>query len=198
MAQLYVSGPALCFVGPMNAPIASCTFLGTTAGDVDIETRPVYENVPNSLGGTVPFDRALQGEEAIFTLDLTRWNQGLVNSISDWANAGTALGGGVVAVPGFMLPGEIGTLVMTEGQAICVAVVSPYSAKAVYATMDPGYRFPVCSCEGVTRGKMGTKELHARLSIHAQRFFDIGPTNAFGAGAFTCYDKKVTPIPAIN
>src|SRR5438105_3720161 len=118
MAKPYVTGPCAiyCGIGALYAPI----FLGHSERGVRIRIAPEYEPVHNDLGGRVPIDWLYEGETAIISADLTRFNEAVYELIAARPRTST-LG----SVPGVNVPGDIGTMMITEGFAYPLWLVFP-------------------------------------------------------------------------
>ena len=207
MAQPYVTGPALIYVGVPNNTGGSSRafFLGTAEQSPVIEIRPDYEPVFNDLrGGKKPFDLSFQGEEAFTFADLTRWNENVYAALAARPRGATALalGGalgvvagaaGVAPTRGLNIVGDIGTLQLTEGQNIVVWVVFPYASKAAMAGMPAGYRFPYSVFEGPDLLKpLGTKPRKIHIVFHHMAGYNAS------TGAFLTYDHNTSGLPGIN
>src|SRR5262249_48794198 len=84
-------------------------------------------------------------------------------------------------------PGDMGTLVLTEGQTMRLWLYFPYSQKAAYRPMVPGYKFFAVNLAAHTQLPAGTKPRRVRLVFEAIRFFDSTVVNTYGAGSFILY-----------
>lgn len=188
MAQPFVPGPAPLWVGlgSSEAPI----FLGFTERGVDLDVNPQYAPYLTDLGGGVMTDACYQGALAQISFDLTRWNEETFALMAD--HAGIVPG----SVRGTDLPGEIGTLMAFENAAFPVWCPFPYVAKAAYASMPAGYRFPKCYIERESLPERGAKPAKIRLVMQCLRhlLMTSATQNQFGAGRFTLYDHDMTAI----
>src|SRR5215469_12261507 len=101
MAQLYTTGPAHIYTGPLTAPL----YLGTCEESPDIDLMAVEKEVVNSIGGVgIPFDKAYQGEMGLITAVLNRYNESTYQAMA--ARPRTFQGG----IPGTNTAGDVGSL----------------------------------------------------------------------------------------
>lgn len=196
MAQLYCTGPAHVFIatsiysqgGPQSTGIL---YLGTCEDAPDIQLGPEYEPVRNDISGKKkPFDMQYQGEDALISLDLNRYNEAVYAII---ANRPLRAGG-----RGVDTGIDIGALIATEGGQINVYVQFPFNpAKAAMMNaangpMPPGYRFPFCVPIGPEKLSMGTKPKKVHLLMYAwQAWFPQ-------TQSFLLYDFNMSGLPPIN
>ncbi len=203
MAQLYSSGPCGVWVGcgTAGAPV----FLGHAERTPTISIRPQFTDVFSDLGGqSVPFDKLYSGADAMVSMDLTRFNWGVYQTI---AARSTAPGAGFV-FPGSNFPGEIGTLMVTEGVATGLWLKFPYSAKpsmggtaSVLPTsnaLPAGYHFFSAFLMGPDEITSGTVPNKIRCNWYCARSFSATAGNAYGQGAFILYDFNVNGLPNID
>jgi hypothetical protein len=199
VGQLYVTGPANFFVGVINASPGSALYLGTAEIEPSIEIRPFEEEVFNDLGGNrVAFDTSDQGQDAFIVYELSRWVEPVVQAVVTLPAPGSAVSGSPTNQRGTYPPGGMGTLAMTEGQAITLFIQFPYVAKLAYTLMNPGYRFPVCKLMTEDYSRLGTRARRITLGWHARRTFDTTVSNAYGTGQMVLYDFNVAGLPAIT
>lgn len=194
MAQIYTTGPAHIYTGPIAAP----AYLGTCEESPEIDLIAMEKEVINSLGGVgIPFDSAYQGEIAIITAVLNRYNeavyQGMANRPAGFSRPPT---------PGINTAGDIGSLYLTEGLAFTTWILFTFGANG-YAPqpamnaapngIPPGYRFWATRLLGPNRIRsMGTTPKKLVLTIGALRVFNPA------AQTFTLYDWNVAGLPPIN
>lgn len=197
MAQLWVTGPAHIYFafpngsGGQNTPV----YFGTCEDAPYIEIIPHYEDVRNSIGGTVPFDKSYQGELALIDLDLNRYNEGVYATLAARPRAGA--GGGP---RGTNVAGDVGTLMLTEGFCTGVYVKFDYGAAGaapkqafIGGGMPFGYHFPFCVPAGPDKLKgLGTTPRKTNVMLFALRGFNPATQT------FTLYDNITTALPAIN
>lgn len=89
---------------------------------------------------------------------------------------------------GIDIPGETGTLLVTEGQTFQLAMVFPYSAKLAYqnianGALPGGYIFAAATLESPDDIDPGTQDLTIHMIWHATRTFV--PASANGINTFT-------------
>jgi hypothetical protein len=186
MAQLYSTGPAHWWVSLQNSPLL---YLGTCEKKPKIVVRPSWSPAYNDLGGQkIPFDMSYQGTEGISLLNLTRFNEPVYQLLATRPSASTKIASGI------NVPGDIGTLLLTEGLAWTVYVYFPYAAKLAYKSggMVPGYRFPASYLEGPDEFEPSTDPINRTLIFHHLRAFDPK------TGIFDCYDFLLPTMPPIN
>jgi hypothetical protein len=192
MAQLYCTGPVDLWIG-FN--FESPDFLGHSERGPSFQVRPQYSPVFVDLGGqNVPFDTVYDGEDAMVTVDLTRWNNGLLEIIQDKAG---------LTGPGSDAPGNIGTLMVTEGSAYQLYLHFPYAAKAAFSNqtngaLPAGYRFRAAFLETDDSPDLGTKAKKQHLVFHCLRTFDPSVVNAFGYGELQLFDFEMSGVSTGN
>jgi hypothetical protein len=122
-------------------------------------------------------------------------------ALEDYVRTPAILTGGSASL-GTSIPGDIGTIMVTENACHVLIVTFPYSAKPAYSGQVGGYLFPATILEGNTLRKIGTLARTGRLVWHAIRTLDMTVTNLYGTGAMTCYvpltTVQVASLPAIN
>lgn len=197
MAQPYVTGPAGIWVGLYGGVP---TFLGHCERSPSIQVRPYYSPVFCDLAGQrVPLDMIYDGEEAMVSVDLTRYNESTYAAL-----ASRPIPGRAATTRGTNLPGDIGSLLLLEGFTHELWVTFPYSAKAamggpVSATsggpMPAGYHFHAAYLEGPDDlGPLGTTARRLRLNFHCIRTFT---TDSAGA-SFFLYDHVMSGVAGLT
>jgi hypothetical protein len=147
----------------------------------------------NDLSGQViPFDLLYQGEESFVFLDLTRWNEDIRVSVA----GRIAPGGNPRAGAGTAVLGDYGTMTITEGAAMELWLLFPYSplggpaAKAAMGALGPGYHFlasiPIGPDDHHT---LGTNPYKVLMAFHNLRKFNPS------TGTFTSWDTDFSAIP---
>ena len=144
------------------------------------------------------------GQDALVSCDLIRFNWGVYETIAARSNGP---GAGFV-FPGSTFPGEIGTLMVTEGIATGLWLRWPYSAKpsmggtaSVLPTsnaMPGGYHFYAAFLQGPDDITSGTVPNKVRCNWYCARSFSPTAGNAFGQGSFILYDGNMTGLPNID
>lgn len=196
MAQQFVTGPCDIFVnyGSLGGVVTPPLFLGHSERGPRMQVRPQYSSSYVDIGGQkIPFDSVYDGQDAIVSADLSRWDETVYAAISIKSGASANN-----APAGTDDPGDIGTLMIHEGAAIQVWLRFPHAAKLAYSTMPAGYRFPVCMLQNDDHNELGTKPRKISLVFHCLREFDVSVTNAFGAGRFVLFDHDMSGLPPIN
>ena len=191
MATTMATGPAHVFlgIGANGAPL----YLGTTEHTPRIRVRPGWSPVFNDIaGGVIPYDMVYEGEEAFISGDWNRYNEQTL-SIMQARPRHNATG----SVRGVNIAGDIGTLMLTEGQAYAMYLYFPYSSKPAYvaAGMPAGYHFYAVFLEGPDdMDRLGTIDRINRLQWHALRVFN----SSIPTLPLTLYDLVLPPMPQIN
>lgn len=197
MAIVHVTGPAHVFIGlPQGFGAVSKTvvYLGTTQDTPRIVLRPASEEVMNALSGCkVPFDLIDQSEEAFIGLDLSRFNQGVIDDVR--ARSTLSNSQSVANNQGKRKPGDIGTLAITENADMIVYVTHPYSGKPVFAAngMQAGNRF--LHCVPIGPDDLGPLSTRARLE---HLMFRAIPGYDPVTGDLNLYDHVMDGLPPVN
>jgi len=199
MAQAYVTGPVGLFVGfrnPGSSSIATIEFLGTGETAPDIEENLEHEPVMNDVWGSkLPMDRLHEGSEAVVSVVLTWWRETTVRRVMalPYRN-GSVRGVNVVrgAANGY---GDVGSAILTEGLAISLWCLFPYSAKTAYQNanngkMPQGQRFPYSMLVGKPVRKTGTKANKMQLTFQAMR--------GVVGNNLLLYDEDVSAVENLN
>ncbi len=186
MAQPYSTGPAHIFigVGPGGAPI----YLGTCEGAPRIEHRAALEPVMNDISGPrVPFDKMWVGEEAMVSVDMTRWNEPVrALALSRWQRGG-------VIPRGTENTFARGTLLITEGMAFGLWVLFPNSIfNPAMATLPNGYRYPAAWVETPESLEPGVRPYKTRMVFSALGVYTPA------VGGFLLYDGNMAGLPPTN
>jgi hypothetical protein len=188
MAQPYVTGACSVWagIGAGSAPV----FVGHAEQGMSIDIRAGWEPVMNDLAGTkVPFDMSYQGEEAILSGTLTRWNEAVVAAMAARWNAQASFLGGPQR--GSENTFARGTLMLTEGAAFPIWLNFPLSSIAAFATLPDGYRFAAGFLESPDRLEPGTRPYKIQMIWHCLAVFT--PSN----GSFLLYDHDMSAVAAL-
>lgn len=157
MSKIFTTGPALMFLS-YGEPM----YLGTAESPPDIDLIGGFEPVFNDLGGTVlPMDRIYEGEEAIISFVLNKYNQPALDIIQ------AVVGGKTMGRDTF---GDIGTIIGQEDRTFGFGMVFPYAAKPIYSDMPAGYNFFSCFRIGPQGVRPGTRAKSHNLILRAQRY----------------------------
>lgn len=202
MATFYSTGPVLVWVGPQIRKPTSYTqlgtqpfsFLGTAEQTPQAEIRRQYHPAYNDMSGAVPFDLNFLGEDAIFAVDLTRWDErvyGILASAPQQMGNIPAAGG--VAVRGsYHAFNGMGILQAHEGNTITLYVVFPYgfpsaapNAAGRAFSMPVGYRFHGGSLINDKHHQMGSKYKKLHLTMQ------FAPVYDYSDNYFVLYDHNV-------
>lgn len=199
--QLWSTGPALIYAGPITVSAGGVLFVGTCKVKPVIEVDFLFKPVSADVGGDAPLDRMYVGKRGQLRLDLNRFSYPVVQALCNVPNTALALANVPnPGSPGVDNPGDVGTLVVTEQQTYVLYVVFPYYLKPAYGGgqptgMVPGYRFPFCSTNKESIHP-GTDEHHKTLIVDATRgMINPGFTNVYGSGQMMLYDYGVQGLP---
>lgn len=176
-AQLYSTGPAHVYVAlpviSLGAPTGLKTpiYFGTAKISPQIELRAEWEPVFNDLGGKVAFDTAFMGEEALTSIEFTRWVEPVYAQLANRPTPGGGIAGGIRGLTG---PLDVGSLMLTEGLNFGLYIIFPFArAKRAYATLPRGYFFPGTFLMGPDKhNQMGTHPKELFLLFHSLRLFN--------------------------
>jgi len=182
------TGPCDLWISRGSIPGATPNFLGHAEDGFTIRWIREYDRHMNDLAGTkIAYDRSYQGREAVLTGVLTRL---------DWA---VLLAAEPTATFGVDLPGDRGTLVMTESQGAIVWLRFPFAAKfAAVPGLVPGVRFPVCTISEESWRDLKPGAVAVPITLEAQSLFDptVVSSAGLGWGAWTLCDFDMTALPA--
>ena len=205
MASLWATGPAFIYAAPPTYSIGSALFVGTCEQKPTFDVDFLFAPLMNDVAGDESMDEMYVGQRGTGSFSFGRFNYNVAEALAN-ANPAAALavaaGGGVSARGGLSVPGDIGSLMLTEGRNFVLYVVFPYYVKPAMgagapAGMVPGYRFPGCMVSKHSP-KMGTQPHSKTMIVNMKRIFDPTVTNAYGYGGFLLYDYSIAGLPAPN
>lgn len=184
MPQPYTRGPVLIYagVGGSSGPL----YLGTGERAPRVSRLREFEPVMNDLAGTrVPFDMLAEGQQALITVKLTRWDDAVLQAVE--ARSSAAPAGGIAG------PGSTGALMIAEGWAFPLWLLYSYgpqgpAAKAAMGTLRPGFHFFATWLEGPQDGEGGTDPATELLVFHA--------IEVYTGGTMSLYDYNLAGLPA--
>lgn len=183
MAQPYSTGAVLAYV---TFPGGTTAFVGTGKRYPRLRVRREWEPVYNDISGKVPLDVAYEGQESLVSITFTRWNAAPLRACMSMPNA--------AGIPGANTFGDMGSLMVQERLGLGLSLVFPYSAKAAYATQEPGWRFPVGGTylEGPDEHEpMGTTPREITVMFHSIPQYDAS------LGRFILFDFNVAGLPIV-
>ncbi len=201
--QLWSTGPALIYIGTPGDSAGTAGFVGTCETKPQIDIDFLFKPVMNDLGGDVSMDEMFVGMQGMVTIDLNKFNYFVAEALATLPNTAGALNGTAGVVSGRNDPGDIGSLMFTEGLGFVLFILFPYAIKAAYgggngpptgAGMVRGYRFPACKVNKQSIAS-GTTPHNKRFIIDCKRSFDPTVVNTYGAGRFILYDSAVAGLP---
>ena len=194
MAQPFVTGAASIFVGrgsdvlgtaetAVHSPI-SPILLGTAERSPQVLVRPSWSPVFNDISGpNVPLDLGFVGAEGFVISNLTRWNEAGYQLLASYPSYNS--------VRGFWGVDDVGTLQLTEEDALTVWILFPYSIYPAYSTMPAGYRFPGAIPYGPEdMNQLGTQARRLGILFHCLPAFD--------GTKFTLYDNDMSAVSGLS
>ncbi len=202
MATFYSTGPVLVWVGPQvrnptpytPAGPAGIKFLGTAEQTPQGEIRRQFQPAYNDLSGAVPFDLNFLGEDAVFAIDLTRWNESVYGVISSapQQTGSVPTPGGIPVRGEYSAINGMGSLNAHDGNSITVYVVFPYgfptaapNAPGRAFGMPVGYRFHGGALINDKLHQMGSKYRKLHLT------FQFAPVFQYDTNTLRLYDHIV-------
>jgi hypothetical protein len=200
-AQPYITGPADVFVGLTptgSAPVSGggsvvslpCQFLGNAEQSPDISIRPEFEDLHVTISGTrIPLDRSFQGESAVVSVAMPRYDEAVYAAIADRVRCGLPRG----SYPATAL----GTLMIFEAAATQLWIRFRYghgnTAKGAMTAggMPAGYHFFGAILQGPDELKqLNTKN---RLTVLTWQCLPV----LVGAN-WKCYDHDMSAVGAVS
>lgn len=196
MAQLYSTGPVsvYCGIGSGGTPL----FLGHGQRAPKISITAEFRDVECDLGGAVSFDTMYGGERGRVSVLLSRYNETVLTIIQDKAIAAAG------AVRGTDDPGEIGSLMVSEGLTYGLWLNFPYNTKAFNSNaangaIPAGYHFFAAYLRGPDDIEVGsTTPKMVQCNFDCLRTFNPAISNAFGQGRLALYDHVMGVLPVID
>jgi hypothetical protein len=172
MAQLWTTGPAFLYVGINGLTNRGPVFVGTDEDGPTIEIGPRYQEVKNDIGGDEAMDDSYQGRSATIDYNLNRWEEVAIAALEQTNPFSNSL-------RGTDDPGDVGSLMITEGKAFSLWVVFPYAvtspiaaiAKAAMLGMPAGYHFYATILTTDNHTRLGTKPRRLRFGFKARRLY---------------------------
>lgn len=133
--QLYVSGPAGCWVGTG----ASNTFqyLGWSESGFRVTLTGMYEDVLVDFSGNMPADVGFMGEGITVSGVLKYYDEAVSQKMYSFFNPVNS--SGIGKGPGYGGTNSVGSLMIAEGGTFPVLLYSPYSFKSQYNKEVPGF-----------------------------------------------------------
>jgi hypothetical protein len=187
MTQPFVTGPVSLWAAFPSLPNQP-KLIGWGEEAPEIEHRPQFEPVMCDLTGTrIPMDVADEGEDGIISVNLVRSNPATLAALQ-------ARPYGSLSARGTRLPGDLGTLYLTEKAAITLWVFFPYAAlKPAFAGQPNGYRYFGAYLMGpdVLR-KNGTRAQVVQCIFHALPALTYQGTVL--TGGTLLYDNDMTAV----
>jgi hypothetical protein len=171
-AQLLTTGPAGFYVGfnsgqtgSSPGQLATPVWLGTSERAPRIRIYHTYKDIFNDIGGRkVPFDKQWQGDYAVITAVLNRFDYAIYNELA------TIIQGN--STPGAQAPNVLGSILGQEGLYQQLYVKFPYQALSAFAALPPGYRFPGASFEGPDDFVIGLEDQKIAVMWVANRVYN--------------------------
>ncbi len=197
-ARFPVHGPVEIYIN--SGHTTPFLFLGTARVTPVITWMPVYEPVINTYGGSVPMDRIYNGEEAIVSVLLNRYDE----TVLALAQARPTHSAGA---KGFNLFGEVGALSISDGLSMGLVTTFPFSGTANNTAqgMAPGIHWFSAELIGPDDLSPGIKAGEIQLIFQCQRVF-VGrdgtvqggttvPAGFVSPGGFALYSNVLPTLP---
>lgn len=184
MPRPYVTGPAHIWVAFSGG---QPQYLGTTERSPRQRVKRTFAPLWNDLGGDEPFDWSYMSQAGLVMGVFTRWEESVYAQLAKVPRS--------TLVRGTDVPGDIGSLIGTEGWGVELYVAFPYSAKPVYGAvggMPRGYRWGTTFMLGPDdMDPIGVQPRKLHLVWYCMRKFTPS------AGTFLLYDHEV-PVAMFN
>ncbi len=162
MAQSYTTGCVHIYVG---LGLASPAYLGTSEGFPMVDTQREWDAVMNDISGSkLPFDYVYEGEQAIISTVLTRWNQAVLDVIDTQPN--------VAGVLGVNSATDTGSMMAQEGLTFQLWLRYGFGAKAAYLGQGLGKHYPQVILLGPDRTESGSRPRKEHRIFQAWRRYD--------------------------
>ena len=208
MSQFYVSGPAMAWVAPPQAPpgtvpsAGSFSFVGFSQRGLRVDLAPQNEDIEVDYAARMPGDVAQLGQDVSCSGVYSRYNEPVIQNMLNWTQA-------TGASPGFGPNYVLGSLYLTEGYAYPLLVYSPYGFKSAYSgTMVPGFLFYAAYLSNPYDVTLSIRQKTPSIGWRAIPVFGTGTVaSGFATGApynayeiYTNNHALLTPggIPAVN
>lgn len=196
MAKQYVTGPCDIFVnfGTTDGGIVTAPkFLGHSDRGPRIQIRPQFTNTfVDIMGLKTPFDAIYDGEDALVSFHLNRWNPSIYHATSHPVDGNSTRGESRF--------GDVGTLMVYEGAARFLWIRFPHRAKPAYSEQVAGYRFHAAFLQTDDLTDLGSKPRKISLVFHCLRKGDFSDADqtALGSGRFTLFDHDMDGLPPVD
>jgi hypothetical protein len=207
IAYYYVTGPVHCYariplicagpsVGPkklLNAGVP--VFLGHNESSPKPEFTPKWKGAFSSLGGeAIPDDKVYLGQEVRIILELSRFNETLINYLM-----ATPTLGRTGNPPGSESYLDIGSLLQRNGKSFELWLRNGFYGtrnSAAYPDMTIGKYFLCCNMAGITPANLTRDTSKVSLMIEANWVTDTA--NGFSRTCFTSDPAYFASLPAPN
>lgn len=191
--QPFIPGPVQLWadVNNNNSPEA----FGYSERGVNIDLHPRYSPYVVDVAGEEPLDWYYSGVGGTVSSVIDFWNEDVYAAMSSYVNVSPGRGRDG--------PGDIGTLVGTEGAAYPLFIVFPYQGaggKTAYADGPRGYRFYLAIVERDSLPERGAKpaKLHLTWKLMRRMTITPGTGTSLGNAFLTLYDNDVSAINVTN
>jgi hypothetical protein len=188
------------YVGSAPAMLAkSPAYLGTGERAPRPSFRPAFEPVMNDLTGSrIPYDWMFEGEEAIVTVRLTRWDEPTLAALQNRT--------GPAGQPrGVNFANDVGTLMLTEGAAYPLWLLFPFGIPGIgkpamiAGGLPQGYHFYAAFLEGPDdRDSLGTNPATVDLTWHCGRVFSSSGANNIPRLGTVLFDHDMSAVNTMN
>lgn len=141
-------------------------FFGTAAYVPKPRIVRAYKALPNDvMAHQLPYDRSFQGEYAVVSMSMSRWDNALYALMAQPTLSGT---------PGTLGFGSLGTLMVFEGYAMKLGIQFPYQAISAFSGMPQGYIFHAAMMESDDISEEGGTEGQVLgLTFYCQSVYNV-------------------------
>jgi hypothetical protein len=151
---------------------STIVFIGTDEDSPTIDIVPKFQEVKNDIGGDDGLDDSYQGRSATIDYNFNRFDEVAIAALEQTNPYSPT-------IRGTDDPGDVGSLMLTEGKCFHLWVVFPYAAtspiaalaKAAMLGMPAGYHFPACILTTDSHNRLGTKNRRLKMGFKARRVY---------------------------
>jgi hypothetical protein len=183
MSTLFPPGPAHIAIGPSSG--GSMIYVGLTENGVRateiLHEGPVYADYAGLHG--MPADMQFSGKTLVAVARLIKINPNALIYLRSRYYTGSK---------GFLVAGELGTLMLAEGASFQVMILSPYQGKSVFSGFPAGLRIAYAYIKGDLTSTYSTNPQTMDMT-----FFGMMNMNSV-LNTGLCWDENITGFPTIS
>jgi hypothetical protein len=158
-----------------------------------VEILPTYADAFNALGGVgVPFEKVYQGEVAVVSANVNRWNAATYLALANRPRS--PYSGGAANPPGTNMGGDVGSMILTEGLNLGLTLQFQFGSKGsapkpalIAQGLPDGYFFPAAIPVHDVLEPLGTMPEVLNITFACIRAYD--PLTQ----TFVLYTQKINP-----